>query len=67
MQPREQRQGANYGNGDSDDSVAGVGGKRIAVHTYLLADGSVVHEIEGIAFRERCRAVFGQCWLFTGE
>ena len=46
MQAREQRQGADYGNDDSDHGVAGVRVKMAAVHTDLLANGSVVHEVK---------------------
>lgn len=44
MQAREQRQGADYGNDDSDHGVAGVRVKMAAIHTDLLANSSVVHE-----------------------
>jgi hypothetical protein len=46
MEAREQRQGADYGNDDSNGAIARVRVKMAAVHTDLLANGSVVHEVK---------------------
>ena len=67
MQAREQSQGADYGNDDSDDAVAGAGLERDVLHTDLLADHSVIHEVNGMGFVEPRRVVFGQRQLVTGE
>src|SRR5262249_16252875 len=67
IQAGEQHQGADCGNDDADQSVAGVGGKAIAVHKHLLAMDTVVHEAQFSGGLWDSREVFGERRVFTGE